>query len=240
MYDEYPQLGQKLAAITLGDYLEFGCGGGGFLKYVLSINASFTSLTAVDINPNSVDAARSELAGQQIQFIVQEHLPLPLPDHEISTITLSNTLHHLRDKGAVLHEIKRLLKPRGKLVVTEMVSDGLTPAEVTYFTFHALRAELDQLKKVYHDATYTAEQIKIYLADAGMHVMDSTIIPNDKADLRNAQEEDNFMDAADSLLHEGVDLMDPAKMKQKVNEVKSLLQKHGLQRPRQLYLELTV
>ncbi len=239
MYAEYPQLGEKLAALNLGDYLEFGCGSGGFLGYVLGLNQSATSITAVDISQKSVEAAKAELASHDIKYIVQEQLPLNIPDQYFSAITLSNTLHHLRDKTAVFSEFKRLLKPDGKLIITEMVSDGLRKAEQSYFRFHSLRAMIDQSHGVFHDITYTSNEIQQMISTRGTHIERMTIIPNEKQVVTDAAEIDEMVGLTDEMIAPEHHSPDFPELKKSAEAVKGSLNQHGIKRPPQLYLELT-
>jgi len=240
MYEEYPELGQRLAVLKLGRYLEFGCGDGTFLKYLLNQNTSFKSITAVDINPGSVESAKSSLADYAIDFIIQETLPLGFDKHHFSCITLSNTLHHLRDKASVLAEIKRLVKPGGQIIVTEMISNGLSEPELTYFKLHCLRADIDRSHQIYHDATYASNEIEGMIEDAGLMIRSKAIILNEKSGWVDESEIQSVTVTLDEMIlneslrphYEG--------LKQKSQRVKDSLQKFGIKRPRQIYLEVSV
>jgi ubiquinone/menaquinone biosynthesis C-methylase UbiE len=240
MYEEYPDLGQRISALRLGHYLEFGCGDGTFLKYLLSQNDSFHSITAVDINPGSVESAKSKLGDYAINFIVQETLPLGFDEQHFSCITLSNTLHHLKDKAPVLDELKRLLKPDGQIIVTEMISNELSNPEQTYFKLHCLRAEIDRSKQVYHDATYSSHEIESMVEDAGLRILSRAIILNEKVSGADEAEIESVTATLDQMfanerLRPGFE-----ELKQKAQGVKDSLEQFGIKRPRQIYLELAV
>jgi len=240
MYDEYPGLGSQVKNLNLGDYLEFGCGGGGFLKYILEQNSSFKSVTAVDINPDSVKKAREELTGLDIRFIVQEKLPLDIESDHFSTITLSNTLHHLRDKDSVFGELKRLIKPRGQIIITEMVSNDLSEAEQTYCRFHALRAEVDQLNSTYHDTTYSSATIENLVLNSGLRIDKKHIILNEKQVIRDEGEVSRVELMLDDLVQGEIDRAEYEMLATKAESIKDNLRQFGISRPRQLYLETSL
>ncbi len=240
MYTEYPQLGELIQALDLGEYLEFGCGGGMFLRYVLDQNQSSTSITAVDINPQAIEQAKSELENHNIKFIVQEELPLNFEDHRFATITLSNTLHHLKDKGAVLAELKRLIHPEGKIIITEMVSNSLSSAESAYCRFHALRAEIDTLNGLFHDRTYTETEIKQIVKSVGFKIDFQTIVENDKTAGVDRDEIHSIEIIIDEMVEEQREKTEYHELVQTGESIKSMLNKYGIKRPRQLYLETSV
>jgi len=240
MYDEYHSLARQIQSLDLDDYLEYGCGSGTFLKYVLSQNKTFRSLTAFDINPESVEKARENLAEWEIHFIVQEKLPLPLDGDQFCTITLSNTLHHLRDKDAVLSELKRLIKPNGRIIITEMIGEGLSKPEQTYCQFHALRAAMDQLNGVYHDASYTSDEILSLITKQGLTIDKKEIFQNDKTPKMDELEINRIETIIDDLVRDVRELPDFLEFEKRARSIKENLRQYGMKRPRQLYLEITL
>lgn len=239
MYNEYSLLAKQIQRLNLGNYLEFGCGNGGFLKYVLEMNDTFKSVTAVDINPITIEQAKEALIGQTISFIVQEALPLHLNDHQFDTITLSNTLHHLKDKPGVLAELKRLIKPGGKLVLTEMTSNDLDQAEQVYCRFHALRAKIDRLYGIYHETTLTASQIKELVIVNGLQVEKEQTILNDKIPRLSDSELSEVETTIDDLVLKELNRPEYPGLIEESAKIKALLRQVGIKRPRQLYMETT-
>jgi len=237
MYDEYRSLARQIQMLDLGDYLEFGCGNGTFLKYVLDQNQSYQTLTAVDIKAEIVEEAKSKLAAYDIDYIIQENLPLDIDSHQFSTITLSNTLHHLRDKTAVLTELKRLIKPDGQIIITEMISNDLTEAEQTYCRFHALRAEIDRLKGSYHDITYTVTEIVNLVTGVGLKISMQKILLNEKKVVIDEEEISRMATIIDDLIQGVIESPDYKVLGIKAESIKENLRQHGIKRPRQLYLE---
>ena len=239
MYNEYHSLARHIQELELGDYLEFGCGDGGFLKHVLEQNESFKSVTAVDINLESVKQARTTLEAFNVHFMVQENLPLGLEANQFDTITLSNTLHHLRDKTAVLSELKRLIKRDGQIIITEMISNDLTEAEQTYCRFHALRAEVDRLHGVFHETTYTSNEILDMVSKADLRIGSNEILLNSKEAAPDKIEVAEMEAIIDDLIKAESKRPEFPALKETAVSIKAHLHQHGIKRPRQLYLVTT-
>ena len=239
MYNDYHSLARHIQELKLGDYLEFGCGDGGFLKHVLEQNESFKSVTAVDINLESVKQARTTLEAFNIHFLVQENLPLGLEANQFDTITLSNTLHHLRDKTAVLSELKRLIKRDGQIIITEMISNDLTEAEQTYCRFHALRAEVDRLHGVFHETTYTSNEILDMVSKADLRIGSNEILLNSKEAAPDKIEVAEMEAIIDDLIKAESKRPEFPALKETAVSIKAHLHQHGIKRPRQLYLVTT-
>ncbi|MBT3629799.1 MAG: class I SAM-dependent methyltransferase [Candidatus Marinimicrobia bacterium] len=237
MYNEYHSLARHILELDLGTYLEFGCGDGGFLKYVLDLNDSFKSVTAVDINPESIQNARTTLEAFEVDFIVQEKLPLGLGEKQFTTITLSNTLHHLRDKPAVLAELKRLIKPTGLIIITEMISNDLTEAEQVYCDFHALRAETDRLNGIHHETTLSATEVLKLIDENELHIKKKEILLNDKIVDRDVNEISEMEAIIDVLVRGEIERPEFENLAIKALGIKERLKQFGIKRPRQIYLE---
>jgi ubiquinone/menaquinone biosynthesis C-methylase UbiE len=240
MYNDYHSLARHIQELKLGDYLEFGCGDGGFLKHVLDQNESFKSVTAVDINPESVKQARTTLEAFNVHFMVQENLPLGLEANQFDTITLSNTLHHLRDKTAVLSELKRLIKRDGQIIITEMISNDLTEAEQTYYRFHALRAEVDRLHGIFHETTYTSHEILEMVSEAALRIGSKEILLNSKEAAPDKIEVAEMEAIIDDLIQAESKRSEFPTLEKTARSIKAHLQQYGIKRPRQLYLVTTI
>ena len=240
MYSDYPSLGTHIQEINLRDYLELGCGDGGFLKYVLDQNKSFKSITAVDINSESIKKARTTLQTFKVFFIVQENLPLGLESDQFDTITLSNTLHHLRDKPSVLAELKRLIKPNGKIIITEMITNNLTSAEQSYCRYHALRAEVDRLHGVFHETTYTSAEIQRMVSESRLRIVKKAVLLNVKEAVLDTGEISEMESKVNELIQSVSETPEYSSLDEKARSIKAHLHQYGIKRPRQLYLETTI
>ena len=68
-----------------------------------------------------LDVARSNLAAfTNVAFRQTDGHILPLPDASVDAVFANMYLHHCPDPAAALREMARVLKPGGRLVVTDM------------------------------------------------------------------------------------------------------------------------
>ena len=73
-------------------------------------------VTAVDAEPSMAEAAARNVPGLDVRVAV---LPdLPLPDGEFDAVTGNFVIHATGDPAAVLAELRRVLRPGGRLALT--------------------------------------------------------------------------------------------------------------------------
>jgi ubiquinone/menaquinone biosynthesis C-methylase UbiE len=95
--------------------LELGCGTGYFSKEIVTSGAR---ITAIDISPDLLNIARSEVGSANITFKEDNAYNLSFNDASFDTVVGSSVLHHL-DIEKAMKEIYRVLKPGGTLYFTE-------------------------------------------------------------------------------------------------------------------------
>ena len=93
--------------------LEVGCGGGHVLQQFPD-----SDLTGVDVSGEMLAKARRNLQGYRIRLIKGELQELDLPDAGFDKIICTEVLEHTVDPEAILARIKRLVHPKGRLVIT--------------------------------------------------------------------------------------------------------------------------
>ena len=101
---------------TVGD---LGCGTG----QVSGAIAPFVSrVIAVDASAAMLQAAKKRLQGiDNIELRRGELEALPIDDARIDAATLMLVLHHVPEPERALHEVARVLKPGGRLVIVDML-----------------------------------------------------------------------------------------------------------------------
>lgn len=93
-----------------GQVMEDGCGVGMYMQHALSFGGSVTGL---DFDFERVVEARS----LGLKVINAEGENLPYPKNHFDLIMSNEVIEHVRDDRTVLHEIVRVLKPGGRLVL---------------------------------------------------------------------------------------------------------------------------
>lgn len=98
----YPRLARHLS----GRVLDVGCGIGDFVCFR-------PNTVGVDVNPYAVEWCRQ----RALDCHLMEADRLAFADGSFDGVVLDNVLEHIEEPRILLHEIHRVLKPAGKLVV---------------------------------------------------------------------------------------------------------------------------
>jgi SAM-dependent methyltransferase len=99
------------AEVREGDrVLDFGCGAGRFL-------AGLPNAVGVEIAEPAAERARSNVPGADVRLIEPDG-SLPLGHGEIDLVWCSEVLEHIADVGHALLEMRRVLKPDGRVLIT--------------------------------------------------------------------------------------------------------------------------
>ncbi|MEV3856700.1 class I SAM-dependent methyltransferase [Streptomyces sp. NPDC050095] len=94
-------------------HLDVGCGTGSVAE---AARARGAHVTAVDAEPDMVAATRARVPEARVECAV---LPeLPFADAEFDAVTANFVLNHVGDPVAALTELRRVLRPGGRLAVT--------------------------------------------------------------------------------------------------------------------------
>ncbi|NUT47840.1 MAG: methyltransferase domain-containing protein [Saccharothrix sp.] len=96
--------------------LDVGCGPGADLP-ALAERAG--TVIGVDIDPTMVREARRRTEGLPVRVHQADAHALPLPDHAVDRARLDRVLHQVADPGAVLAELRRVLRPGGRAALAQ-------------------------------------------------------------------------------------------------------------------------
>jgi len=100
--------------------LDLGCGPASLWPELTKIKN--INLTGCDISPEMIKEARKYFP--QNKFIVADSEKLPFKDEEFDMVICSSVLHHMPSLEKSFQEIKRVLKPYGKLIGREPNNDN--------------------------------------------------------------------------------------------------------------------
>jgi arsenite methyltransferase len=87
----------------------------------------------VDMTPAMIDKARgaaARLGLTHVEFRPGRLESLPVEDASVDAVTSNCVINLVPDKGAVFAEAARVLRPGGRLVVSDIVLDGALPPAV--------------------------------------------------------------------------------------------------------------
>ncbi len=109
-----------------GKMLEIGTGKGHFALALAKHGFSFIS---IDISEEEQAIAKLNIEyfglEKQVVLRIEDAGNLSFPGQSFDTIFSINVFHHLEDPLAVLNEIIRLLRPAGKLILSDFTAKGL-------------------------------------------------------------------------------------------------------------------
>lgn len=150
------------------EVLDIGCGTGAPACELASLGARVTGITtsAVGIEA-ATERARAAGWADRTTFVQRDGMDNGFPDASFDRTWALESSHLMRDRGALLSECGRVLRPGGRLALCDIVLLRPMPFDAV----RSLRKELALLREVFGDAQMlelaTYEQLA---ADAGLVV----------------------------------------------------------------------
>jgi ubiquinone/menaquinone biosynthesis C-methylase UbiE len=149
-YYERPAMIDLAGDVNGRRVLDAGCGSG---PLSAALRAKGAIVTGFDSSPAMVELARQRLGEDADLHVADLSQPLPFADGAFDDVVSSLVLHYLRDWKAPLAELRRVLKPGSRLIlsVNHPIVYKLMDPSADYFaitqysdefTFNGLAAEL--------------------------------------------------------------------------------------------------
>lgn len=109
---------EKLNLFPYYSVLDVGCGTGALLASIAEMNTQVI-LAGIDITPEMISVAREKL-GQRAELVVGDVENLPWQENTFDAIVSTYAFHHFPRPKIALAEIKRVLKPKGVLIMADV------------------------------------------------------------------------------------------------------------------------
>ena len=106
----------RLAGDVAGmEILDAGCGSGPLME---ALRGKDAVVSGFDLSPAMVELARQRLGEDADVRVADLGAPLPYPDDTFDLVVASLSLHYVKDWASALAELRRVLKPGGRLIVS--------------------------------------------------------------------------------------------------------------------------
>ncbi len=117
--------------------VDLGCGGGLDVFLAAAKVGPTGKAIGIDMTPEMLDRARQNAATgangkpiTNVEFHLSTIDKMPLPDASVDCVISNCVINLVPDKRAVFHEIARILKPGGRLAVSDLVLKKPLPQEL--------------------------------------------------------------------------------------------------------------
>jgi ubiquinone/menaquinone biosynthesis C-methylase UbiE len=98
--------------------LDLGCGTG---RHAAWLSEQGADVTAVDFSAGMLAQARSRCASGRVEFVVHDlHEPLPFRECSFDVVVSALVLEHIRTLAPFFCEIRRVLEPDGRVLVSTL------------------------------------------------------------------------------------------------------------------------
>ncbi|HVG44779.1 MAG TPA: class I SAM-dependent methyltransferase, partial [Longimicrobium sp.] len=150
----------------LGDVLDLACGTANLLPRLEEWGARVRRYTGADVSREMLRAARPKVDASSIPATLEaaDAAALPFPDASFDTVVSASALHDLPAPERALAEVRRVLRPGGRLLLLDWSRGRLTMRALNV----VLRLSGDSFRRM-----YSLVEVQTMLAAAGFRVVRS-------------------------------------------------------------------
>jgi ubiquinone/menaquinone biosynthesis C-methylase UbiE len=211
-----------------GRVLDVATGSGDFISFLLEGLKEYDEIIGIDNNASRATAFAETFKDKpKIRFVIMDAMRMDFPDDSFDTVCISNSLHHMSNVMAVLNEMKRVLKPRGHLVISETYHDGQTETQMTHVLLHHWWATIDTAQGIVHKVTYTRKQITDFADILGLHNIVFHELYDLSDDPKHPDTIKSLSDTIDRYIERAKDLEDGEKLRRSGEYLRRRVQEIG-------------
>jgi ubiquinone/menaquinone biosynthesis C-methylase UbiE len=151
---------ELIGHISGGKVLDAATGSGGFIRFLVENLKAFDEIIGIDNSERGAEAFAEAFQDRpHIRFQQMDVEQMDFPDETFDTVCIANSLHHLPNPKQALCEMKRVLRPCGTFIVSEMYRDNQTETQLTHVELHHWWAAVDTAVGIVHNQTYRREEL---------------------------------------------------------------------------------
>lgn len=124
----------SLGPINKGEaVLDIGCGAGADTIIAAMMVGPTGKVVGIDIVPEMLQRAESNLGLTDLQNVIFRRTSgkdLPFADAEFDAVISNGVINLIPNKAALLKEVKRVLRPGGRLMIADQVAIGGVPKDM--------------------------------------------------------------------------------------------------------------
>ena len=205
--------------------LDVGTGPGKFITVLKEVFPS-AQITGVDPMQESLEEAKKNYP--EVAFVQGVAERLPFATGTFDVVSISMALHHLSKISKGLRETKRVVKKDGWIIVNEIISDNLNPAQEVQKIYHHFRSKIDRILGVSHHETFQKEQVIQMVENAGVSIQ-FFFEHNDEPEKLNENELEKRVEIMQKKLEKIKDKPEYDEMKDQIKEFMKQVSIHGFQ-----------
>lgn len=154
--------------------LDVGCGTGYAVMQLAELLLEGKAC-GIDISENMIQQAKAKVTDNiraRTEFVKASSDDIPYPENEFDNIICTNSFHHYPDPDKALREMKRVLRPSGRMVIFENAPD------LSWYTW-AWDKVLGFVEKG-HIRYYSSHELGNMINDAGFKNVELCLLKNER------------------------------------------------------------